>query len=366
MSFRMSRFAGMFVAVLVLMAAAGCGNDAGTVIAGDGDTETAADGDMADETVPADGDAPDADEVADSDPDDEAADTAEADPEPDSDEMTEQEPEADGDNESEAEAEAEAETEVEAETTCAGPADCLDAFWDILCVGHWSCEAGNCVAVCDDSGCGDGSCDASGGESATSCPPDCGQTTCAGENQSPEGIECCEHLTGVDPCRPGDDACGAGDLCVSCGNDRCDPYEHIYNCAGDCAVCTPGQQIAYTCDTAWSFTWCECREAACKPQCRYADTDSEGWYDSCTDVLIEYALCSTSDLVCDYIGGRSEGWYAYPHGALQGSLVTYHYGCAAIMECLADPAAQCPVCGDNVCESDKNETSASCPGDCAP
>jgi hypothetical protein len=58
---------------------------------------------------------------------------------------------------------------------CQAPIDCIGEHWAVRCIGHWTCEREECVEVCEDGtyGCGDGICDADGGESAGSCPGDC-------------------------------------------------------------------------------------------------------------------------------------------------------------------------------------------------
>ena len=66
---------------------------------------------------------------------------------------------------------------------CGVPADCLDVFWNIRCQGHWSCVEGQCEETCDGEGCGDGQCDSDGGESLSSCGPDCGPECADGQEQ---------------------------------------------------------------------------------------------------------------------------------------------------------------------------------------
>ncbi len=60
-----------------------------------------------------------------------------------------------------------------ADDACAVAEDCLDQAWGVRCQGHFACTAGRCERVCDMSACGDGTCDAQGGESSESCLVDC-------------------------------------------------------------------------------------------------------------------------------------------------------------------------------------------------
>ena len=72
-------------------------------------------------------------------------------------------------------------TLIHRETVCLGSCqeecqtevDCLEHTWGIYCQGHWACSAGVCEEVCDMETCGDGTCDALGGENLQSCRVDC-------------------------------------------------------------------------------------------------------------------------------------------------------------------------------------------------
>jgi hypothetical protein len=74
--------------------------------------------------------------------------------------------------------------------------------------------------------------------------------------------------------------------------------------------------------------------------CLYIGTRSEGWYDSCTGVLIDWAFCSDNDVahrsVCLHIATDSEGWY----DEATGELILWDY-CAPFWDCLIDPKVQC-------------------------
>ena len=55
----------------------------------------------------------------------------------------------------------------------------------------------------------------------------------------------------------------------------------------------------------------------CKPKCSAIGSKSEGWYDGCTNQLLDnplgsgklWAQCAKCQAVCDKIGTKSEGWY---------------------------------------------------------
>jgi hypothetical protein len=89
-------------------------------------------------------------------------------------------------------------------------------------------------------------------------------------------------------CRP---VCGEG-----CGDGACDIEggETPASCPGDCA-------------------------GACKPFCDKIGTRSEGWYDSCTRQLFDWAFCADCEAECRNAGTKSEGWY----DSCTGELITY-------------------------------------------
>ncbi len=63
---------------------------------------------------------------------------------------------------------------ADCKTPCSDDADCVNSgdVWEPPCAGRWECS-GVCDPLCDYSTCGDGTCDASAGEDAVSCPADC-------------------------------------------------------------------------------------------------------------------------------------------------------------------------------------------------
>jgi hypothetical protein len=56
---------------------------------------------------------------------------------------------------------------------CAARVDCLALEWDAGCEGRWDCVEKACVEVCDYISCGDGVCSAAEGENEQTCPRDC-------------------------------------------------------------------------------------------------------------------------------------------------------------------------------------------------
>ncbi len=117
---------------------------------------------------------------------------------------------------------------------CAAAADCNGKPWLVDCLGHWSCNCGNCQAECDFVSCGDGNCDVQGGETPGSCPADC-------------------QIAKSSP------------ICDKIGTRSEGWYDP-----------ESGKLLHYT--------FC----ADCEAQCRCGG-QGEGWYDSCTGKLISYA-----------------------------------------------------------------------------
>lgn len=56
---------------------------------------------------------------------------------------------------------------------CEAVVDCLALEWDAGCEGRWDCVEQACVEVCDYDSCGDEVCSAAEGENAQTCPTDC-------------------------------------------------------------------------------------------------------------------------------------------------------------------------------------------------
>jgi hypothetical protein len=120
------------------------------------------------------------------------------------------------------------------ESDCMQPSHCLAMSWLVDCLGHWSCECGECRPDCDFDRCGDGRCDVAGGETFESCYGDC------------EPIKCVP-------------------ICDKIGSRSEGWYD----------PCT-GKLLR------WAFC------AECAPECRPFREGIDAWYDSCTGELIAW------------------------------------------------------------------------------
>ena len=124
--------------------------------------------------------------------------------------------------------------------------DCLGQVWEIDCLGHWACEAGACEEVCDFESCGDGNCDGAGGESLQSCPEDCGQTECAQADDCLE-LDWPIYCMGRWTCEAG--ACTAVCDMETCGDGICDAAggENEQSCSLDCDLDPTLESFASAC-----------------------------------------------------------------------------------------------------------------------
>ena len=177
----------------------------------------------------------------------------------------------------------------EEEPECREPADCLDHFWNIRCVGHWACVRGQCEEVCDDEGCGDGFCDREGGESPQSCFLDCRQG-CETHCDCDQGLMCVEGqcLAGFVPVfcceNPG---CPAGERCLHadgsdgvCRDDSCDDGTEPI-CDMIPPVCDEWEILAYQDQCYRCVNPATCRPWG-EPGCeRDGDCPQDQWCDPC-------------------------------------------------------------------------------------
>lgn len=168
--------------------------------------------------------------------------------------------------------------------------------------------------------CGDGVCSAESGETAATCPVDCGfcgDNVCSfGENSENCAEDCA--FCGDNICSPPIESnANCPQDCVVCGDGICGPGENTSNCAQDCANCGDGicsaneniQNCARDCSV--------CGDGIC--------SDGENCPQDCNK-------CGNG--VCD-----------------QG-------------ENLNNCAQDCKVCGDGICSA--GETKKNCPDDCGP
>lgn len=94
----------------------------------------------------------------------------------------------------------------------------------------------------------------------------------------------------------------------------------LWECPSDvtaaCGIdtCSVGTGSSFSCGSKTNdVPWCSCKPQGalhCEPVCGFAGTKSEGWYDSCTGVLIKQMSCKECGTSCDLVGTKSEGWYS--------------------------------------------------------
>ena len=195
--------------------------------------------------------------------------------------------------------------------------------------------------------CGDGFCNT--GETATSCPADCGAANncgngvCdAGETKASCPADC---STTTNKC--GNGICDAGETKTSCpadcstttnncGNGVCDAGETSTSCPGDCP--TGG-----TDPTA-------CLQANCANEYNACGTDQ-----ACVDLLTCLGNCTgASDTACINACAQTAGQAAVTEYTNLGN-------CGTTNNCFAGGGTT-GTCGDGTC--DANETKTSCPADC--
>ncbi len=287
---------------------------------------------------------------------------------------------------------------------CQAPADCLERFWDIRCVGHWACEDFRCVETCDDVGCGDGNCEPEAGESPSSCFLDCRIECEAGAQRAfecPDGAEvpwCTCDAEGRWDCQPEPEAacrdtrCDDGTLpicpmaepmcraheilavqggCFACVNpETCRPWGEA-ECASD-ADCPAAER----CDACGSSSCPECED--CVPACveHVCETEPEPACDlprpECdalhVSVVVDGCWICVDVRDCGEAECTGEGEFAaVVPGAPPCCEGLEPIGCDAPVEgeCSPDPcvgAVVCARCGDGACGPGENL--CNCAEDC--
>ena len=236
---------------------------------------------------------------------------------------------------------------------CVEPSNCLGQEWDIWCQGHWDCVEGSCVGICEFETCGDGYCDAVGGESFYSCMDDC-LWSCEAD------VDCLGYPWPVD-CG-GDWDCVEG-FCVpnceddNCGDGFCDRLagESDESCPIDC----PGQVCEYDIDCL-QYDWLvycgghwDCVEGTCVEECGLpcGDGACEPWQGEGADTCEpDCAWQCDEDIHCFH-----EDWIV---------------DCVGHWDCLGDLCLEnCEepeLCGDGFCDYLEGESSQSCSYECPP
>ncbi|HAA54553.1 MAG TPA: hypothetical protein DCE42_07335 [Myxococcales bacterium] len=185
----------------------------------------------------------------------------------------------------------------------------------------WNEKTKGGVCICNDPSCravcGDGKCEANGGENCQSCAQDC---------------KC-----------PATQSCTNG-ACLSCGNGVCDPDENCALCAQDCACTAPKACVEGTCQL--------CGNGVCETQqgenCSTCAKDC-----SCNGDTCENGVCLTcGDGVCHPQNGEN--------------CQTCKSDCGCSQEEFCEVTGQCIVaCGDGVCNPAHSENCETCAKDCA-
>jgi hypothetical protein len=114
------------------------------------------------------------------------------------------------------------------------------------------------------------------------------------------------------------DDCGDGLIAWGqCGPRRtCDDKAPAACTTAKCTVSDASVTFACPDGTAVPQCACEVPDGPCPPECLYAGTKSEGWYDGCSGALVRYATCRDCSMTCDNIGNKSEGWYSSCDGLI--------------------------------------------------
>jgi hypothetical protein len=102
--------------------------------------------------------------------------------------------------------------------------------------------------------------------------------------------------------------------------------------------CLKGKTESYFCRNQSKVPFCECNvpDSECPPGCDKIGTQEEGWYDSCSGLLMKKEKCKDCLYKCDQIGTKSEGWYS-----LCAGLIQYANCATGTWKCLTNPWIQC-------------------------
>ena len=201
-------------------------------------------------------------------------------------------------------------------------------------------DCGSCPAICGSNGC-------ESTETCSTCPADCGACPVTCPNGTCSGTETCSTC-------PSD--CG---VCVVCGNSSCQTGETCSSCPFDCGAC-PAVCGDASCNGSETCSSCPGDCGACPASCGNGNCNGSETCSNCpTDCGVCPPVCG--DLTCE--GGESCGNCTVDCG--ECAPVCGDTTCASGENCSSCPAdcGACPaVCGNIACEV--GESCASCPGDC--
>jgi hypothetical protein len=162
-------------------------------------------------------------------------------------------------------------------------------------------------------------------------PPD---TTCIQEGCSvSSGGMCCSGLTAASECDPsgGDPSCTMM-FCLRVGDGTCGAHENCYNSLTDCRMpsCEPGTGMGYSCGMMESHN-CTCTGGDCRPVCMADSSGARGWLDPCSGAMIRADDCRGQTAVCGQLCTRSEGWYESATGELiEWAWCGYRWDCEVV------------------------------------
>lgn len=145
------------------------------------------------------------------------------------------------------------------------------------------------------------------------------------------GAPCCAGLSAQRECPPTDPDCAPDLFCIDCGDGSCDPHENRYNCWMDCGMgCDSDVAMSYACSPIETHS-CFCEPPGCRPECIASSSGESAWMDPCSGEIIREARCEGQYAVCDAIGSFSEGWYESETGELiDWALCAAEWSCSII------------------------------------
>lgn len=187
--------------------------------------------------------------------------------------------------------------------------------------------------------------------------PECASPFCVGDYNCGCG---CDGLPGTTL------TCADGQTVPVCS---CTPLG--YACIPDAHLqcgefCKPGDNWLVPCgDLEVDEQLCTCEAPACKPQC--ADDGQNGWLDSCTGQQVAAGMCAGCEAYCGGYGTQDEGWY---DGCT--NLLLQKTKCATQVECVPGGVGckdyTCPMGQQTIftCPDSSEVTMCECKATCKP